>query len=271
MLKVAVLDLYQGTENQGIPSILAILKDSGYVHAVQRFDVRSKGEIPDMSFDLYISSGGPGNPLEGDGVWDVAYYRFIDLIFEHNKSRANKKFHLLICHSFQMICHHLKVAKVCKRKSRSFGTFPCHKTSEGELDPLLEGLDDPFWVADFRNFQVVQANKKVIESNQFKILCLEKKRPHVALERAIMGIRFSDEVVGFQFHPEANPQGMIYHFEDELKRTEVIDVHGREKYVQMLADLKDPDKISNTYQTLIPKFIEKCFEMQKNKPLIDIC
>jgi GMP synthase-like glutamine amidotransferase len=41
------------------------------------------------------------------------------------------------------------------------------------------------------------------------ILRLEKERPHVNLERAIMAIRFSKEVFGTQFHPEADGEGML--------------------------------------------------------------
>jgi hypothetical protein len=33
------------------------------------FDVRGKCELPEISkYDIYISTGGPGNPLIGDGI-----------------------------------------------------------------------------------------------------------------------------------------------------------------------------------------------------------
>ena len=37
-----------------------------------------------------------------------------------------------------------------------------------------------------------------------KILCIEKERPHVPYERAVMGIRFNEYMIGTQFHPEAD-------------------------------------------------------------------
>jgi homoserine O-succinyltransferase len=35
------------------------------------FDVRSKNEVPDLSYDAYISSGGPGSPIDSAGsIWE---------------------------------------------------------------------------------------------------------------------------------------------------------------------------------------------------------
>ncbi|MEI9933338.1 MAG: hypothetical protein WDM71_00415 [Ferruginibacter sp.] len=39
-------------------------------------------------------------------------------------------------------------------------------------------------------------------------MAIEKERPHVALPRAIMAVRFNDYMIGFQFHPEADAVGM---------------------------------------------------------------
>ncbi|HUF10459.1 MAG TPA: hypothetical protein VMO47_14150, partial [Rhodothermales bacterium] len=67
-VRVAVLDMNKGTKNLGIPSILAILDEASTERHMPRFDyrvfdVRVKGEIPDLGFDIFISSGGPGSPF----------------------------------------------------------------------------------------------------------------------------------------------------------------------------------------------------------------
>ena len=72
-------------------------------------------------FDIYISTGGPGNPLEGNGNWDLKYYDFIDSLTEWNKEHKIKKHVLFICHSFQMACKHFGLAEITKRKDTSFG------------------------------------------------------------------------------------------------------------------------------------------------------
>ena len=60
-----------GMPNQGMRCINQIVSQYKHQLDVDIFDVRVTGEVPDLSYDLYISSGGPGNPLEGDGIWDV--------------------------------------------------------------------------------------------------------------------------------------------------------------------------------------------------------
>ena len=50
------------------------------------------------------------------------------------------------------------------------------------------------------------------------ILCIEKSRPHVPYERAIMAMRFNEYMIGTQFHPEADAAGMSIHLQTEEKR-----------------------------------------------------
>ncbi len=263
-LKLAILDLYDNEPNQGMRAIREIVEKYKNETSYQIFDVRGKGELPDTSFDIYISSGGPGNPLDGDGVWDKKYFDFIDELWHINQSNLGPKKHVFfICHSFQMVCNHFGLATVNKRKSRSFGTFPVDMTVAGKSDQFLTGLKNQFWVADFRDYQVVKPNKAVIEAMGAEILCIEKERPHVDLERAIMAMRFSAEFFGTQFHPEADPKGMIVHFSKEKNQKFIIENFGEEKYQQMIQDLRDEDKIPSTYNTILPSFLNNAIKMLK--------
>lgn len=257
--RLAILDLYDNTPNQGMRCIKDIVSRFEALADWEVFDVRGKAEVPDLSFDVYISTGGPGSPFAGDGtLWEKRYNDWLDQIWNWNGEADNPKKHVFfICHSFQMACHHYGVAKVNARKSQSFGTFPVHKTDAGAREPLFQGLPDPFYVADFRDWQVVQPNLERLEEMGAEILALEKIRPHVPLERAIMAIRFSDEIVGVQFHPEADPEGMVKHFLDPERRRKIIESHGKDKYLQMIDDLSDPNKISLTYEIILPGFLDR--------------
>ena len=73
-LRLAILDLNAGLPNQGMRCITQIVSEYKNQLDADIFDVRVTGEVPDLSYDIYISSGGPGNPLEGDGVWDTRFY-----------------------------------------------------------------------------------------------------------------------------------------------------------------------------------------------------
>jgi homoserine O-succinyltransferase len=264
--RIAILDMNNGFENEGMRCIKKIITEFGVREVLdlsyEVFDVRQKLQVPSIDFDAYISSGGPGNPAVSGQAWERKFFRFLDQITAYNSSRHNrvKKHLFLICHSFQMACIHWQIGAVGKRRKTSFGTFPVHKTFWGRKDPVLTPLRDPFWIVDSRDFQVIQPDQQIIDNMGAKILCLEKIRPHVNLERAIMAIRFSKEIVGTQFHPEADAEGMLRYFLREDKKTSIIANHGEAKYNDMILHLNDPDKIPMTEATIIPAFLKIAFD-----------
>lgn len=262
-LKIAVLDLNEGVKNEGmrcIRDILLRVKTSQY-NSIEwsEFEIRKSMQIPSLDFDIYISSGGPGSPLESkDSSWEKAYFDWIRSIIDWNSNPNNirKKYVFLICHSFQLACRYFGIADVIKRKSTSFGVFPIHMIkNNGSVDPVFNGLQDPFYGVDSRDFQVVQPNKEKVQEMGGEILCIEKERPHVPLERAVMAIRFNPYMVGTQFHPEADVEGMSMYLLQDEKKNNVIENHGIEKWESMIDHLNDPDKISLTNSQILPNFI----------------
>jgi GMP synthase-like glutamine amidotransferase len=262
-LKVAILDLYAGHPNQGMRCIREILNQYAEAHhldlAWDEFDVRLKMEVPDMSYHIYISSGGPGSPLESEGSdWENAYFRWLHQVERWNNNMANrkKKYVFFICHSFQLACRHFKIANVTKRRSTAFGIFPVHMMNSGKKEEVFDGLNDPFFAVDSRDYQVTQPHHNKIRSMGGQVLCIEKERPHVPLERAIMAIRFTQHMIGTQFHPEADAVGMSMYFQTEEKKKTVIASHGLEKWESMIEHLNDPDKIGWTYSHVLPNFLD---------------
>lgn len=242
--------------NLGLGCIVDIVKGFHNEIDFEVFDVRGKDEIPDASFQIYISSGGPGSPLEEES-WRPKYLKLIQQLRDHNQSdEIEKKYVFLICYSFQVVCDYFGLGKIKPRRSTSFGVLPIHKTKKGATDPLLEGLDDPFFAVDSRDWQLIQPRLKVFEEHGASILSIEKIRTQVELERAIMAVRFSGEFVGTQFHPEADPVNLKDYFSDEENKQIVIESFGEEYYLKMLGYMDDMDKIKKTHQTILPKFIK---------------
>jgi homoserine O-succinyltransferase len=266
--RIAILDMYNGIKNQGMGNIIALVKECLDVdYAV--FDVRKQGEVPDTSFDIYISSGGPGDPRRSNKNWSPQYWELIAALWEHNKRHPESpKPAFFICHSFQMLCHHMQLGKITKRKKRSFGVFPVHKTIAGQTERAFQGLPDPFYIADFRDYQLVQPDHDVIEQRGARILALEKIRPHVPLERAIMAIRFSPYWIGTQFHPEAAPKGMMTHFNDPKERNEAIALRGTRKFVRMVAHINHPDRLSLTHNTILPVFLKNAVQITHSQEVL---
>ncbi len=266
-IRIAILDLYEGAPNQGMRCIREIIAQWGqanrYEITCDEFDVRLALTVPDTSYDIYISSGGPGSPLESkNSEWENNYFRWLENINTWNNriDDTPKKHVFLICHSFQLVCRYYAIGEVCKRKSTAFGVFPIHMMDAGLDEPVFDGLMDPFYCVDSRDYQVIKPNHKKIREMGAKILAIEKNRPHVPYERAIMSVRFNDYFLGTQFHPEADADGMhMYLLRDDKKQT-VIENHGEAKWHSMVEQLLDPGKIMWTYRHVLPNFLNQAVE-----------
>ena len=266
-VNIAILDLNEGKANQGMRCIREIIRHWGESNGLEvkskEFDVRLNNQLPDTSFDIYISSGGPGDPLVSRfDDWDIAWCRWVDKMerWNNNPSNTQKKYILFICHSFQLACRYFNAGLVCKRKSTAFGVFPVHMLESGKDEPVFDGLRDPFYAVESRDHQVIQPKHDLLNNMKAKILCIEKSRPHVPYERAIMGIRFNEFMIGTQFHPEADAPGMSMYLQTEEKRQTVIESYGEEKLNNMLLHLNDPDKIMWTYGHIVPNFLNQSVE-----------
>jgi GMP synthase-like glutamine amidotransferase len=260
-IKVAVIDMNCGHPNQGMRGINEVLdrfaKKNNIDLSVSIYDIRQTSLAPDLSYDIYISSGGPGSPFDGEGkVWEDNFFALLDKIDQHNLEHNTKKYMFLICHSFQLACRKYQLGEVTKRKSTAFGIFPTSLTAEGVQDPIFQGISNPFFTVDSRDWQVVQPNTQQFDQKNATILAIEKERPHVNLERCIMSVRFSPYMVGTQFHPEADAIGMKMYLLQEEKKQAIITHHGLEKYQDMLESLDNPNRIRLTQQVILPNFLE---------------
>jgi len=261
-IRIAVLDLYDGVANQGMRGIRETLQRFYKNQAIEiswdEFNVRQKNEIPDSSYDIFISSGGPGSPLETkDSNWEAGYFKWLQQVEQWNKEEKNtqKKHVFFICHSFQLACRYFKIGNLCKRKSTAFGIFPVHLLSNGKDEPVFNEMLDPFYAVDSRDYQVIEPDHQQIQSIGASILAIEKERPQVLLERAVMAIRFNEYMIGTQFHPEADASGMSLYLQTDEKKKTVIENYGLQKWEQMITHLNDPDKISFTYSHILPNFL----------------
>lgn len=270
-IKVAVIDMNNGFPNQGMRGIQELLQtyrdNKAQNLTFDLFDLRQKGEIPDLSYDIFISSGGPGSPFDGEGEkWEHDFFFLLDEIEGFNNTNKHKKHVFLICHSFQLACRKYGLGTVTQRKSNAFGIFPISLTTNGEEETVFNGLPDPFYSVDSRDWQVIQPDEADFEIKGAKILAIEKERPHVALERCLMAIRFSEQIIGTQFHPEADPIGMKMYLLLEEKKTAIIKNHGEDKYLDMLNSLDDPNRITLTQSVILPNFLTEAINALQSKP-----
>lgn len=271
-IRIALLDLNNNHPNQGFGNIKDLTQkfreDSEDEIEIDIFDVRFKNEMPQVKdYDIFISSGGPGNPHRQGDEWEGRYASFLDGVWEHNLESEDKKYLFLVCHSFQLAVIHWGLATINRRHSYSFGVLPVHKTKAGKKEFLFENLPDPFYAIESRAFQCVQPKHEKLKKLGMEILALEKIRPHVKKERAVEAIRFSAEIFGTQFHPEADPEGFLANLKDKDNRKAMIANYGLEKYRQTLERVHDDDKIKLTQSQIIPRFLQDAAEnIRKHRP-----
>lgn len=262
-VRVAILDFYDGIANEGMRGFQDILNRYKLKNELdlsfEIFDVRRNADVPGTDFDIYISSGGPGSPIDSEGEeWEKKYFQLIDKLEDHNLSNnPQKKYGLFVCHSFQLMCRKYGLGDINMRRSGSFGVLPVHLTGAGRNEPVFEGLADPFYTVDSRSWQVINPNEKRFVDMGMQLLALEKERPHIDLPRAMMAIRFNEYFIATQFHPEADATGVKMLLLKDEKKKEVVDEHGLDKYNEMLERLDDPDKITHTQNTIIPNFLDQ--------------
>jgi GMP synthase-like glutamine amidotransferase len=256
-IRIAILDLYDGVPNMGMRCIQAILDEWGiekkYSTSITIFKTRAESEIPGNEFDIYISSGGPGSPLDSiKDHWDNLYTKWLDKMYALHKPV------LLICHSFQIACRHFDLGTVCLRRSRQIGILPVHTLIE---DDLFNGLQETFYTLESRSYQIIAPNDEKIRAMNAKIMALEKMRPTVPLERAIMGIKFSEKMYGVQFHPEAALHELVAYFNDPSTKQSIIDEFSLAKWENIVQHLDATSPIKATYSHFIPNFLDKALKV----------
>ncbi|MCH6573845.1 MAG: GMP synthase [Bacteroidetes bacterium] len=261
-IKIATIDLYNNERNEGMRCIGEIVEETKKKFndldiSYNVYETRFKEDIPGIDSDIFISSGGPGSPFDGEGKkWEKDYFNLIEKIYSHNQTNTDKKKYIFfICHSFQMMARFFEFGDVSKRNSKSIGVMPFEKTDSGKTNIIFEQLPNPFYAADIREYQVTNPNKKVIDDMGAKILSYEILDDNVKGEPAIAAVRISNEIVGTQFHPEADPESMLYHFNRPDEKKQIIDSYGEEKYNRMLEILQEPNAVKLTRKTVIPNFL----------------
>ena len=98
-IRMAILDMNKNVENMGVASIERIAEQFGVIE-YEVFDVRHNEDVPGLDFDIYISTGGPGDPMVMQGNWDKKYFPLLDQLWEYNQTHEDKKFVFFICHNY---------------------------------------------------------------------------------------------------------------------------------------------------------------------------
>jgi homoserine O-succinyltransferase/O-acetyltransferase len=268
-LRIAVLDMNNGYKNQGIGCINAILAETRETWSkrreqpletvVEHFRVRDFEEVPKHTFDIYISSGGPGSPHDGEGrQWEADYFSLVDDVLDHNLHRERKTFFFAICHSLQVLSRHFRFAHVNDAPRPVYGIMPAYPTPNGTDNYLLEDLGERFFAFERRNYQVVEPDESQLAKIGAKITAIESRNG--LRGKAIMMLSIGDEFQATQFHPEADRDAILRNFLDPEKCEDILKLNGEELYNKMLNSLRSEDRVKRTRDVMMPKFLYRAYD-----------
>lgn len=258
-IRMAILDMNKNVENMGLASIQRIADQFGVIE-YDVFDVRHEGKVPGLDYDIYISSGGPGHPLVMEGGWDKKYFPLLDQLWQYNNEHDDKKYMFFICHSFQLVCHHFGIGTISTRAKESFGIVPVDLTEAGKEDPLFAYINNPFYGADFRKYEVINPDEDHLADLNAVVTALENPDLDIDDNRALMAVRFSDTWFGTQFHPEAHPDGMVHYLRRPEKKAMIIEQFGQDTYEEMMHNALHPERLAHTRDMILPGFIKNAID-----------
>lgn len=227
-MRIAILDMYNGTDNVGLESIKHSLELLKLKYSV--YKVRDLEELPDLDYDLYLSTGGPGDPREAQQAsWFKTYSSLVQQI------KLSSKKLVAICYSFQLLSIIFNAGTVTKREKMAFGIYRVSfiKNCNDEIVKNFIGSKDE--VIEFRNYQVLENDF----TNPDLIICKDRVKTGFDYEPAILMYKFTNDIIGTQFHPEIRLDSltMKYKVSDNSQQEKNASQIRDGKVVKMLNDL----------------------------------
>jgi homoserine O-succinyltransferase/O-acetyltransferase len=212
--------------------------------------------------DLYLSSGGPGSPFDGDGKqWPNRYYRYLDDVVEAaEEGGADQKALFAVCYSFEMIIRHFKIAEMKPRAERKFGVMPVYTTPEGQEHPLLAPFADRLFAFEHRNWEAIDLDTRKLAALGGQLLARES-RDGVSKGRAVLGVDVTSGIEAVQFHPEADRAGVVSWVSRPDQAAAFKATYGEVTYAAMLRTLDDPRRLARTYALVIPGWLARKFNL----------
>jgi GMP synthase-like glutamine amidotransferase len=223
---------------------------------------RDTGNAVPRDYDLYISTGGPGSPYDGDGMpWVTDYSEFLDVVADSAiRGGAKQRAIFAICYSFEMVVRHFRIAAVVPRTERKFGVMPVYTTPEGQAHPLLRPFGDRLFAFEHRSWEAVDLDERKLSALGGELLARES-RDGMSKGRAILGLDVTAGIEAVQFHPEADRPGVMNWVSRPEQAAAFKACYGEVTYQAMLRTLDDPRRLARTYALVIPGWMARRFNM----------
>jgi GMP synthase-like glutamine amidotransferase len=268
-LRVCLVDMNAGHVNQAMRCLRSIVEqffaravaqNPGLACSMSEVSPRDTDATIPRDADLYLGSGGPGSPFDGDGAaWSHDFADFADGIAESaSRDDENQRAIFGVCYSFELLVRHFAVATIALRTDRKFGVMPIYTTPDGRMHPLLSAFGERLFAFEHRNWEAVDVNAATLRSLGGRVLARES-RDGASKGRAILGFDIAPGVEAVQFHPEADRAGVVNWVARPEQAAAFKATYGESTYQAMLRTLDDPHRLARTYALVIPGWLSRKF------------
>jgi GMP synthase-like glutamine amidotransferase len=270
-LRICIVDMNNAHVNQAMRCLRGLV--SNFFEHVKRHNPALVCELVEVSprdtnhevprdCDLYLSTGGPGSPFDGDGQpWQADYGVFCDHVAESAaRGGAGRQGLFAICYSFEMVVRHFNLARIAPRGERKFGVMPIYTTPEGQHHPLLAAFGDRLFAFEHRNWEAIELDEAKLRSLGGKVLARES-RDGVSKGRALLALDAAPGIETVQFHPEADRPGVMNWVARPEQAAAFKATYGEMTYQAMLRTLDDPRRLARTFALVIPGWFVRQFNL----------
>ncbi len=223
---------------------------------------RDTNDVIPRDSDVYIGSGGPGSPYDGDDQpWFADFRSFVDwMVGESQRADEERKSLFGVCYTYELLVRHFEVADMSTRDSRKFGVMPIYTTSQGQKHAMLSAFRDRLFAFEHRNWEAVNLDEKKLAALGGTLLAQES-RDGYSKGRGLLGFDFGAGIEAVQFHPEADRAGVMSWVARPEQAAAFRATYGEETYQAMLRTLDDPNRLARTFALVIPGFLQRRFNL----------
>jgi GMP synthase-like glutamine amidotransferase len=265
-LELCVIDMNGGAANRAIGNLRALIapffadiRRLGLEGRLRIVAPRARREPIPVDCDLYVASGGPGSPLEGDGHrWGLEFRTLVERLLERRGAAAGRPQRLFaICFSFELLVHQLALGALQPAQPRVAGVWPVTHTPFGRGHPLLGALPTPFSVLEVREWMVSEVAGSL---GEHPVRVLASAAGPTASTRAVLeALSIGESIEAVQFHPEADPREVAQWLASKECARSIVDEHGAARYAEMIRAASATDGLPRTHSCVVPEWLVRSF------------
>ena len=267
-LRICFVDMNAGVKNEAMRCLgavhtrfLGMVAEQNPTLEVELVTVspRDKGEAIPRDHDIYVCSGGPGAPQDGDGTeWAKDFRGLVESVLTQDRAAAPRSL-FAICYSYELVVHQLGLATLHHRKHKRFGVMPIYTTEAGQKHPLLSDFHDRIFAFEHRNWDTLDPNHARLAELNGAELARESRVGKNDKGESMLAFHLGESLEATLFHPEADRDGIRAWISKPEQEAAFREAYGDVTHDRMIRTVENPERIDRAHITVVPGFLRRRF------------